>query len=191
MQRICATVRSKHAARRLLCLELPDCAIGATEVTGLCDVLKSNGTLTKLNLRSNRLGPNGARFVAEMLMVNGGITRKDNGSILSRLESEAARANAVPIVKRGALLEVDISDNAVGTGVDALVESLKFNSRLHTLAVATNGIDLHGMSALSDALNPFSNTTLTSIDLAHNVVAGMGAATGAAVGAKAADALRL
>ena len=95
-------------------------------------------------------------------MVNGGITRKDNGSILSRLESEAARANAVPIVKRGALLEVDISDNAVGTGVDALVESLKFNSRLHTLAVATNGIDLHGMSALSDALNPFSNTTLTT-----------------------------
>lgn len=50
------------------------CGINFSAVQLLCDALKNNRRLTKLNLYGNSIGDAGAEYVAEMLKVNSSLT---------------------------------------------------------------------------------------------------------------------
>ena len=47
--------------------------IGHQGATAICEALKFNGALTKLDLGANKIGPSGATAIADALKVNGAL----------------------------------------------------------------------------------------------------------------------
>ncbi|KAF9335399.1 hypothetical protein BG006_000186 [Podila minutissima] len=104
--------------------ELTTGSVGGKEFGRLAETLKTNSTLTTLNLKGSSIGDNGAQALAEALKTN---------STLTTLNLEGN----------------SIDDN----GAQALAETLKTNSTLTTLNLEHNSIGDNGARALAEALN--------------------------------------
>ena len=104
--------------------------ISEADVVLLCEVLKVNSTLTKLDLISNYIGPEGATNLAEGLKMNSTLT------------------------------ELYLSDNDIGDqGATSLAEALEMNSTLTVLHLCENGIGDQGATGLAKALRVNSTLT--------------------------------
>ncbi|KAF9176831.1 hypothetical protein BGZ50_009617 [Haplosporangium sp. Z 11] len=157
---------------RKLSFEVVARSIGGKEFGVLAEALKTNSTLTTLDLSSNSIGDNGAQALSEAIKTNSTlITLKlwnnkigDNGA---QALSEALKANST-------LATLDLISNSIGEdGAQTLSEALKTNSTLATLDLTSNSIGDNGAQALSEALK--TNSTLTTLDLTSNSIGDNGA----------------
>eukprot|EP00013_Stygamoeba_regulata_P011663 CAMPEP_0177682206 /NCGR_PEP_ID=MMETSP0447-20121125/31132_1 /TAXON_ID=0 /ORGANISM="Stygamoeba regulata, Strain BSH-02190019" /LENGTH=211 /DNA_ID=CAMNT_0019191687 /DNA_START=218 /DNA_END=853 /DNA_ORIENTATION=- len=112
--------------------------IGADGATALANALKSNNTVTSLDLKGNFIAAAGAQAFAEYLKTNGSIT------------------------------DLNLGANRIGpVGGQAIGEALKENKKLATLDLQANGIGDVGATAILDSLNN-GNTALTNLEVERN-----------------------
>ena len=135
----------------------------------LSESLKTNTTLTNLNLESNSRGDSIAPFfLSEIVKTNATLTtlnlrNNSQNSFSSKCLSFALRTN-------GTLTSLDLG--STGINVQALSEGLKVNTALTSLNLASNGIGDSGAKALSDVLQV--NATLTKLHLGWNGIGAEG-----------------
>ncbi|KAG0247462.1 hypothetical protein BG011_001448, partial [Mortierella polycephala] len=145
--------------------ELVTGRIGENEVRRLAEMLKTNSTLTILDLYGNSIGYDGAQALAKALMTNKTLTTldlKDN-----RIGDNGVQALSEALETNKTLTTLYLKDNRIGdNGAQALAEALKTNTTLTTLDLQSNEIWFKGMFAFSEALK--TNNTLTTLDLQNN-----------------------
>jgi NLR family CARD domain-containing protein 3 len=160
--------------------------LGEEGTKAICEALKQNKTLKELDLsgRDNIGGEAGAEHVADMLGVNGGLTKISlAGNIL---EEEGTKAICKALKQNKTIKELDLSgyDN-IGrvAGAKHVADMLGVNGGLTSLDLSSNelcGLDRYGrgtytaegITAIADALRV--NGALTSISLANNMISGIG-----------------
>ena len=147
--------------------------INTANAVVLADVLKSNTTVTKLNLSSSLIGDAGAAGLADALKSNTTLTvlklsHNDIGAAGAAGLAEALKSNTT-------LTVLKLPVNAIGdAGAAGLAEALKSNTALTVLNMSSNYIGAVGPAGLAEALK--SNTTLTVLKLSHNAIGAAGAA---------------
>ncbi|KAG9061306.1 hypothetical protein KI688_007284 [Linnemannia hyalina] len=176
-----------------LSFELAALSIGGKEFGRLAETLKTNSTLTTLNLRDNSIGDNGAQALSAALKINSTLTILDlghnsigdNGAqalsealntnstlttlnlYINSITDNGAKALSEALKTNSTLTTLNLGHNSIReNGVKALAEALKTNSTLTTLNLYTNWIGVNGVQALSEALE--INSTLTTLDLAYS-----------------------
>ncbi|ORZ15545.1 hypothetical protein BCR41DRAFT_396509 [Lobosporangium transversale] len=135
----------------------------------LSEALKTNKTLTTLDLMCNRIGKEGALALLEALKTNTTLITLD-------MEYDSlGKEGALLLSKTNTTLTcLDFSSKSIGDeGALALSEALKINTTLTTLNLRYSSIGKKGALALSDALK--TNTTLSILRLRHNLIGKEGA----------------
>ena len=185
---------------KLQTLEVHDGKLSAANVVVLADVLKSNKTVTELNLcnsniddasaaslagelrsittlkvlklSGNDIGDAGAVDLMSALKFNKTLTELHfSGNCIGEA---GAKGVADALESNKTLTELDLSSNEIGdAGATALADGLKFNTKLIVLYLSANGIS-NGARGLADGLK--SNTTLSTLDLSRNAIGNGGAA---------------
>ena len=107
-------------------------------ITAICNAVQGNkeSKLALLNVACSAMSPVGARAVAAMVAVTGGLT------------------------------SLDLSNNAEGLtaeGITAIGDALRVNGALTKLSLAWNALEKQGIKAICEALN--QNLTLKELDL--------------------------
>ena len=159
----------------LLKLQTLDLHVGkrsAANVVVLTDVLKSNTTVTKLNLCDNDIDDAGAAGLADALKINTTLW------VLNLSENsigDAGAANLADALKLNATLTaLNLSENSIGdAGAANLADALKSNKTLTELNLRINRIGDAGAANLADALK--SNKSLTELNLRDNFIQEAGA----------------
>ncbi|KAG0378852.1 hypothetical protein BGX24_002642, partial [Mortierella sp. AD032] len=173
---------------------------GKKEIEMLAETLKTNSTLTTLNLRSNSIGEYGAMALAEALKTNSALTTLElignsiggNGAVAlaealktnstlttleligNSIEENGAVALAEALKTNSTLTTLNLGSNSIGdNGTVALAEALKINSTLSTLTLGSNSIGDNGTVALAEALK--TNSTLATLNLWNNSIEDNGA----------------
>jgi hypothetical protein len=101
----------------------------------LADALKSNTSVTSINLNNNTIGYVGASALADALKVNTSVT------------------------------VIGLSRNAIGgEGASALADALKVNTLVTRIDLKSNTIGDEGASALADALKVNTSVTYINLD---------------------------
>ncbi|KAG9061040.1 hypothetical protein KI688_007669 [Linnemannia hyalina] len=138
----------------------------------LSKALKTNSTLTTLDLFGNSIGRDGAQALSEALKTNSTLTTLDLKN--SRIGSDGAQALFEALKTNTTLTTLNLTDNTiVNSGAQALFEALKTNSTLTTLNLTDNWIGPNGAQVLSEALK--TNSALTTLDLSYNSIGSDGA----------------
>ncbi|KAL0242426.1 hypothetical protein GEMRC1_004989 [Eukaryota sp. GEM-RC1] len=136
------------------------------------EALKTNTTVTNVNLIYNSIGDEGVRALAEALKVNTTVTSvvlRDNS-----IGDEGAKALAEALKVNVTVTSVDLQDNSIGDeGAEALAEALKVNTTVTSVNLCDNCIGDEGARALAEALTV--NTSVTSVNLADNSIEDGGA----------------
>ena len=147
--------------------------IDDASVASLAEMLKSNTTLTKLNLSSADFGTAGAASLAEALKSNTTLT-KLNLSVNTIYDAGVA-ALAEALKSNTTLTELELGLVCIrASGAAGLAEALKSNTSLTKLDFSVNDIGADGAAGLAEALK--SNTTLTNLNLADTSIGAAGAA---------------
>ncbi|KAG9069785.1 hypothetical protein KI688_009110 [Linnemannia hyalina] len=156
----------------LTTLDLGSKSIGDNGAKALADALKANLTLTTLDLRSNSIGDNGAKALARALKTNSALTTLILGN--NPIESDGAKTLAEALKINSTLTTLVLFNNLFGSdGAKALAEALKTNSTLTTLDLQNCQIGSDGSKALAEALK--TNSTLATLDLQNNLMGSSGA----------------
>jgi len=116
-----------------------------SEVMVLGSLLEKNTTLKELDLRNNKFGSDGAKYLGRGLEYNSSLT----------------------------LLDVSTNDKIGLTGILHIMEGLKVNSTLTSLILQENKLGDKGAQIVGDLLK--MNTTLTFLDLYSNGIKEKGA----------------
>ena len=146
--------------------------IGDEGIFKLTEALKPNTTITTLHLSGNQIGDEGASKLAEALKTNTTITTLWLSS--NRIGDKGASNLAEALKINASITTLDLSDSQMGDeGVSRLAEALKINTAVTTLNLSTNGIGDEGASELAEALK--TNTTLTTLGLSYNQIGKEGA----------------
>ncbi|KAF9536368.1 hypothetical protein EC957_011235, partial [Mortierella hygrophila] len=158
--------------------------VGSNGVQALSEALKTNKTLTTLDLAYNSIGPNGAQVLSEALKTNRTLINLDLSS--NSIGSDGAKALAEALKTNKTLTTLDLAYNSIGLfGVQVLSEALKTNRTLINLDLSFNPIGYYGdkasfnpigsdgAKALAEALK--TNKTLTTLDLHQNLIGDNGA----------------
>ena len=171
-------VNEKLASAFGVCLQTETVATSAKKVheplvASLSNVLKTNTTVTTLDLHGNRIGGDGAAALGECLRYNTSLTTLNlNGSGIG---DDGAAALGECLRNNASLKKLDLQRNQiVGNGAAALGECLKCNKSLTMLTLYENHIGDDGAAALGECLK--YNTSLTELDLKYNEIGGDGAA---------------
>ncbi|KAL0243319.1 hypothetical protein GEMRC1_005880 [Eukaryota sp. GEM-RC1] len=146
--------------------------VNSSIVVPFVDMLKDNDTVTCVNLRNNSIGVEGARALAEALIVNTYVITINlwNNSI----GVEGARALAEALKLNDCVTVINLGYNSIGDeGARALAEALKVNATLTTVNLRYNSIGIEGARALAEALK--DNDTVTSVNLRYNFIGDEGA----------------
>ncbi|KAG0047223.1 hypothetical protein BGZ90_007936, partial [Linnemannia elongata] len=155
-----------------LTFELATGHIGGNEFGRLVMILKTNSTLTTLNLEDNSIGDNGAQALSEALKTNRTLVilylqGNSIGSNGAQELSEALKSNST-------LTTLNLYKNSIGSdGAKALAEALKTNLTLTTLNLGSNMIGDYGAEALSEALK--TNSTLSVLEMQETSITYVGA----------------
>ena len=183
-----------------------DTTIGVEGAKSLAAALETSA-LTSLHLSGCAIHDEGAKALAQALVVNGGrLTTLDLGHNAIGAEGAAALAEAIRS-SDVALSSLLLRGNQIcGEGARALAEALKNNHKLTTLNLGSNEIEAAGAKALAAALPTSALTSLhlsgcaihdegakalaqalvanggalTTLDLGHNAIGVEGAAALAA-----------
>ncbi|KAF9536772.1 hypothetical protein EC957_009735, partial [Mortierella hygrophila] len=157
--------KSTHICK--MSCELASTIIGGRDFGILADALKTNSTLTTLDLRGNSIGSDGAKALAEALKTNSILTTLDLGG--NSIGSDGAKALAEALKTNSTLTTLNLWYNSIGSDeAKALAEALKTNSTLTTLNLERNSIGSDGANALAEALK--TNSTLTTLNLESNSI---------------------
>ncbi|KAF9375877.1 hypothetical protein BGX21_003661 [Mortierella sp. AD011] len=162
--------KSSHLHK--LSFEMIHHSIGAGDFRVLINSLKTNTTLTTLNLGDNSIGNEGALALPEALKTNTTLIplRLQDNSI----GKEGALALSEALKTNTSLITLELGGNSIGRGgALALSEALKTNTTLVTLRLPWNSIGKEGALAMSDALK--TNTTLITLELGSNSIGNEGA----------------
>ncbi|KAK5809251.1 hypothetical protein F5H01DRAFT_394807 [Linnemannia elongata] len=162
--------KSTHACK--MSYELASGRIGGKEFGLLAEALKTNSTLTTLNLENNLIGFDGAKALAEALKTNKALTTLNLR--LNSIGSYGAMALAEALKTNKTLTTLNLVGNSIGSdGAKALAEALKTSKNLTTLNLESNSIGDDGAKALATAFK--INSTLTTLNLERNSVGDDGA----------------
>ncbi|ORZ15526.1 hypothetical protein BCR41DRAFT_406194 [Lobosporangium transversale] len=133
----------------------------------LADSLKTNTTVTTLDLWDNSIGNEGAFALSKALKINKALTTLDLA--LNSIEKEGVLAMSGALKINEALTTLSLRGNPVEDG-GALVlsEALRINTTLTTLDLENASIKKEGALALPTALKV--NTTLISLNLNSNPI---------------------
>ena len=138
----------------------------------LSEALKTNSTLTALNLSHIKIGESEAQALSEALKTNSTLTTLDLSR--SRIRDEEVQALSEALKINATLTNLNLNFIIIGKkGILALSEALMINSTLTTLNLRSCYIGEEGAHALSEALK--TNLTLTTLDLYRNPIGGNGA----------------
>lgn len=163
----------------------------------LSESLKTNTTLTNLNLKGNEIDCLGAHYLSECLKTNATLTTLNLSG--NRLSSFGTKCLSLALRTNGTLTSLDVSDTSIDA--QALCEALKVNATLTSLDLTSNGFGDSGAQAVSDVLQGNAtlmklrltqtrigakgtqyicealarNDTLTSLDFSFNKIGGAGA----------------
>ncbi|KAG0287935.1 hypothetical protein BGZ97_006950, partial [Linnemannia gamsii] len=155
-----------------LSFELVAGPFGAKELVPLADALKTNSTLTALDLQDNKIGSREAQIIAEALKINSTLITLHLGN--NMIGDNGAQSLSVALKINSTLTTLDLKGNSIrDVGALALSEALKTNSTLTTLDLKGNSIWYGGLLAFSEALK--DNSTLTTLDLYNNPIGDDGA----------------
>ena len=146
---------------------------GDADVVELCEVLPRFAALRTLKLSSNKIGPEGAKAIAEAL--------KSGTAVLTRLDMdhnnigvEGAKAIAEALKINAVLTRLDLDHNNIGVeGAKAIAEALKVNAVVTTLVLSENSIRVEGAKAIAEALK--INAVVTTLRLWKNSIGDEGA----------------
>ncbi|KFH69340.1 hypothetical protein MVEG_04154 [Podila verticillata NRRL 6337] len=146
--------------------------IGGNEFGILAVMLKTNSTLTTLDLTGNSIGNNGAQALAEALMTNSTLTTLNLEG--NNIGDKGAQALTEALKTNSTLTTLNLEGNNIGDkGAQALAEALKTNSTLTTLNLRWISIGDNGAQALAEALK--TNSPLINLDLRSNSIGDNGA----------------
>ncbi|KAF9116593.1 hypothetical protein BGW39_002695, partial [Mortierella sp. 14UC] len=155
-----------------LSFELVAGPFGAKELVPLADALKTNSTLTALDLQDNKIGSREAQIIAEALKTNSTLITLHLGN--NTIGDNGAQSLSVALKINSTLAILDLKGNSIrDVGAKALSEALKTNSTLTTLDLTNNSIWFGGLLTFSEALK--DNSTLTTLDLYNNLIGDDGA----------------
>ncbi|KAF9956626.1 hypothetical protein BGZ72_002637 [Mortierella alpina] len=151
----------------LTTLDLQGNAIGNDGAKALAAALEINSTMTTLNLTDNDIGPLGANALAEALKTNSTLTTLNlRGNAIG---DDGAKALAAALKINSTMTTLNLTYNGIGPlGANALAEALKTNSTLTALNLSLNNIQYDGAKALGEALK--TNSTLTDLNLNYNSI---------------------
>ncbi|CAB9516083.1 Ribonuclease inhibitor [Seminavis robusta] len=147
--------------------------IGDAGVLALCQGLKDNQSVCKLDLRSNDIGVEGALALQELVkhtkslkalyLANNDLGNVGTEALVSGLQDD------------GCVLErLDISENNIdSTGAKAVAGMLMTNGSIQELNLAFNSIGDEGAAMIAGAL--VHNTTVTLLSLKRNSISNQGA----------------
>ena len=154
-------------------LNLSKNMVGDDGVAALAEAIKTNPTLTELNLSKNVVGDDGVAALAEAIKTNSTLTELNLSTNTAGDGGVAALAEAIKT--NSTLTELNLSDNYINDeGVAALAEAIKTNSTLTELNLSDNYIHDEGVAALTEAIK--TNSTLTELNLSKNIVSDNGVA---------------
>ncbi|KAF9419435.1 hypothetical protein BGZ76_004246 [Entomortierella beljakovae] len=167
-----AFINTLKTNNTLTSLNLDHSTLGNGGALALSEALKTNTTLTTLDLRNNSIGNEGALALSEALKINATLTTLNLRS--NSIESEGALAFSEALKTNTTLTSLSLWSNPIrNEGTLALSEALKTNTALTTLNLCHNLIKTEGALALSEALK--TNTTLIALDLNGNSIGSEGA----------------
>ncbi|KAL0243286.1 hypothetical protein GEMRC1_005847 [Eukaryota sp. GEM-RC1] len=153
-------------------LELGSNSIGAEGAGALAESLKVNASVTSVNLWNNSIGAEGARALADALKVNASVTNIDLS--YNSIGAEGAEALTVALKVNVSVTSVNLGGNFIGDeGARTLAEALKVNTSVTSVNLKCNSIGDDGARALAEALKV--NPAVTSIDLGYNLIGDDGA----------------
>ncbi|KAJ3193208.1 hypothetical protein HK101_005225 [Irineochytrium annulatum] len=136
--------------------------IGAPGAKLIADALKTNTTLTRLNLSKNRFNTAAFTSIADILSFN----KTLKALILQRtsFNDEAVGIILNALKKNSTLSELDITDNEMtDEGLKSLSTALKAGKALSRLSISKNLLKGPGVEALGEALK--SNKGLIRVDV--------------------------
>ena len=167
-------------------LVLSHADVDDSEVLGFTEALKTNRSLTSLNMSNNLLGNSeslnivqpdlltGGEAIAEMLTVNNTLTKLDLSWNLLRMNSAVDIGQSLS--SNTGLRELNLAYNAFGNaGAQAIGNALLSNNCLEILNLANNNVPSEGAFVLAGALQ--SNMTLREMILDGNPLGSFGGRT--------------
>ena len=159
-------------------LGLAEAGIGDAGATPLAAALLENCTLTALNLSYNCIGDAGAKRLANALQGNSALTHL--GLEGNHVTDKGLIELATAVASNCALGHLDLKLNAVrgAAGATILAATLKDNTTLKSLSLASNELGDAGVAVVAEALK--ENVGLTRLELAGRD-AGIGDACATAV----------
>ena len=148
-------------------------SFGNPGVLSLCETLKINNTLAKLDLSGSSLDDDGVKSLLKT--VRDGTTLTDlNLSDMKMITKKSIRSFAEFLRVDSSLISLGFKGNEVSVGGARLIaESLKVNKTLKRLELSRNDIRAPGAHVLSEALKV--NTVLVFLDLSQNALRARGA----------------
>uniref|UniRef100_A0A8C0BUG6 NLR family CARD domain containing 3 n=1 Tax=Buteo japonicus TaxID=224669 RepID=A0A8C0BUG6_9AVES len=159
-----ALARSLMVNRSLTVLDLRSNSIGPTGAKGLP---RTPSLLSPCSLQHNTIKEDGATFLAEALLTNHRLTTLHLQK--NAIGARGARKIADALKQNCSLKELTLSSNSVGdNGSVALAEALKVNHSLQNLDLQSNSISSAGVTALTAALS--SNKGLINLNLRENSI---------------------
>ena len=153
-------------------LDLSHNNLGPAGAQSFATALKANTTLTNLFLSDNNIGPAGAESLATALKTNTTLT--DLSLFLNNIGPAGAESLATALKTNTTLTSLDLFCNNIGpAGAESLATALKANTTLTNLVLYDNDLGPAGAESLSTALK--TNTTMTNLDLRGNNIGPAGA----------------
>jgi Leucine-rich repeat (LRR) protein len=152
----------------------------AEGVSAVCEAIQSNKEtkLASLNFRRNRIGPVGAKSVAAMVAVAGGLTALDLSNNDLADEGVSAVCEAIQSNKETKLASLNVSDNGIRpVGAKSLAAMVAVTGGLTKLSLAKNQLGEEGTKAICEALK--QNKTLKELDLSGYSISNIGGEAGA------------
>ncbi|KAF9274072.1 hypothetical protein BGZ88_003297 [Linnemannia elongata] len=150
-----------------LSFELVAGLFGAKELVPLAEALKTNSTLTTLDLQHSKIGSHEVEVMAEALKTNSTIITLYLGN--NSIGDDGAKALAEALKTYSTLTTLNLDHNSIGdNGAQALAEALKTNAALTALDLRGNSIWFKGFLAFLESLK--TNSTLITLDLYDNLI---------------------
>ncbi len=139
--------------------------IGLEATEALSRALKINTTLTRISLKTNRVGPMGAHYLSQALQSNNSLIDIDFSD--NEFGDTGVKHIAEMLKGNCALTAINLLFNEISDGgVKYLCDALKVNKTLKTIILAFNDIGDEGVTSLCKVLTV--NNTLTCINLEGN-----------------------
>ncbi len=151
-------------------------------IHAIADALRVNGGLTALDLSLNELKDEGVSAVCEAIQSNKETKLASLDMGLNSIGSVGAKSVAAMVAVTGGLTSLDLSCNSLcrvnilgrgsytAEGITAIAEALRVNGSLTECNLRANSIGAEGAKQLADALRV--NGVLTSLNLSSNDIGG-------------------